>query len=283
MATDSKKTRRQILICAAGFVGGAAVGITGLSLATRTEGPPVAQLPAMPWPYKKLDVEYVRKLGYLGHYDGNDGNCSSASFYAIMRALREQVGYPYSAFPIEPANHNLMDWGGGGGLLWGTMCGSLIGSLTAINRVSKNYKKIGHELIGWYTLTPFPSEISNGYASRHEFLQGKYKTDKVLPQNISGSPLCHISVSKWCTVAGVKAFSSDRAERCARLAGDVAAKAAELLNQDADGQFVPAFKAPGVVEECGACHGKGSSREDTFASAMPTDCLMCHDRHPVKK
>ena len=236
----------------------------------------------MPWPYKKLDVEYVRKLGHLGYYKSN---CSSGIFYAIFKALSQKVGYPYTAFPYEPVGQNLMDWGGGGGLLWGAMCGGLIGSLTVINMVSKDYKLIGNELIGWYAETPFPSEISNGYASRHEFLhaefppkfKGKYNTDKVLPQSISGSPLRHISVSKWCDAAGIKAFTPERAERCAPLTRDLAAKAVELLNLAADGQFVPFFKTPPIVMTCGSCHGKGGSREDTLAPTLKLDCMGCHD------
>ncbi|MDK2373167.1 MAG: twin-arginine translocation signal domain-containing protein, partial [Candidatus Korarchaeota archaeon] len=48
------------------------------------------EVPELPWPYEELDVEYVRKLGHLGYYAFE---CAGGSFWAIMTALKEKVGY----------------------------------------------------------------------------------------------------------------------------------------------------------------------------------------------
>jgi len=47
-----------------------------------------------------------------------------------------------------------------------------------------NYLPLVNELIGWYTLEPFPSKDHDNY--------GKFKNQV---QSISNSPLCHISVT----------------------------------------------------------------------------------------
>jgi len=84
-----------------------------------------------------------------------------------------------------------------------------------------------NELLGWYTQTMFPTDTSNEYAVNHLFNVNNY--DQVLPQNISGSPLCHISVTGWCNSADFSSGSTERKERCARLTGDVAAYTVKYL------------------------------------------------------
>ncbi len=285
MTTEKKEgkllSRRSFITKSGIFVGGAVIAATGLSLVSCAEPEKPAETPVeWPWPYKKLDVERVRKLGHLGYYMGN---CSSGSFYGVLRALREEVGYPYTLLPIDPPN-NILAFGGGGISGWGSHCGGLLGASTAVNLVSKDYGAIVGELTGWYTEFAFPSDISNEYASNHEFLhnefpakfEGKYKSDKVLTQNVPGSPLCHVSVTKWCEASGYKAYSTERSERCARLTGDCAAYAVHLLNEQAAGQFTPTFIVPAIVKECDSCHGQGGIIENT---KLKLDCAGCHEPH----
>ena len=197
------------------------------------------EVPPLPWPYEELDVEYVRKLGHLGCYVYH---CAGGAFWGIMEALREKVGYPYTLLPMPTKEEVLaaiesgeklppapMTYGAAGVAGWATICGAPNGAISAFNMVSKNYMKLGQALLRWYEITPFPSDKSNEYASRHEFFVKKLKSDKVLPQSVSHSVLCHVSVGKWCEVSGYASGSAERAERCCRLVGDVAAKAAELL------------------------------------------------------
>jgi hypothetical protein len=142
----------------------------------------VKPAPKLPWQYVMLDVEQTRKNGHLGFYEGE---CCYGAFSAIMKQLVDQVGSPFDQFPIE-----LMKFGAGGVAGWGTLCGALLGSATAISLVveAEDAKKIISELLGWYTQTPFPSDTSNQYAAKKQFLVEEYKSDQVLPQSISASP-----------------------------------------------------------------------------------------------
>ncbi len=235
---------------------------------------PVAQdIPSGAWQYVKLDVEDVRKRGHQGYYRGD---CSFGAFVAIVEALRDKVGFPYTQIPVD-----MMGFGAGGVAGWGTTCGALIGAAAAINLVTEKdlARKIISDLVGWYTTTPFPSEQANNYAAKHEYLVTEYKSDKVLPQSVSNSPLCHVSVTEWCRSSQIASGAPERAERCGRLAGDVAARAVELLNANLEGTFAATFKLDDTTAGCTSCHSTGTS----FATGQFTngkqECTACHEPH----
>ncbi len=231
------------------------------------------EVPEWPWPYVKLDPEMIRKKGHLGYYKAH---CCYGAFWAIVDSLREEIGFPFDQIPAE-----MMIYGAGGAAGWGTLCGALNGAFAAINLVTDEgtCKKIVHELMGWYTETPLPTEISNQYASEHAFLVDKYKSDEVLAQSVAGSPLCHVSVTKWCQASGYPSGSPERSERCGRLTGDVAARAVELLNQYADNAFEPAYEMPVGATVCRSCHFKGKEFEKGQFTRGKMDCLQCHEPH----
>ncbi len=243
--------------------------------------------PPLPWPYVELDVEYVRKMGHLGYYAFE---CAGGAFWAIIESLREKVGYPYTLLPIPTREeveaalsegkhlHSMMQYGAGGALGWASLCGALNGSAAAIQMVSENWKKIGDMLFRWYETALFPSDKSNEYASKHEFFVKKYKSDKVLPQSVSHSILCHVSVSNWCEVSGYASGSPERSERCARLTGDVAAKAVELLNADLRGELelVGTFTYSQTTASCRTCHFKGTNYEMGQFTRGKMQCETCH-------
>ncbi|MBO8126472.1 MAG: split soret cytochrome c precursor, partial [Firmicutes bacterium] len=88
-------------------------------------------------------------------------------------------------------------------------------------------------------------------------------------QSIAGNPLCHASVSNWCQASGKAENSDERKDRCAKVSGDVAAKAIEMLNAYFDNKFAAAYKIPEEVERCRGCHvGK-----NTLAKM---NCAPCH-------
>lgn len=168
----------------------------------------------------------------------------------------------------------MMYYGGGGDAGWGTLCGALNGSAALINLVTDRTtaNAIVGELFGWYTTVGFPSDTSNDYSVRHLFLVNR--NDKPLIQTVSNTPLCHGSVSTWCTGSGFRSTSPERAERCARLTGDVAAKTVEMLNENADGVFRARFVPERSVSDCLGCHNSTS-----IANVNPTvkmDCQRCH-------
>lgn len=274
-----------------GFISGAGmtalVGAAGL-VASRSAQPAVAQspeecpesesieVPEWPWPYVELDPELVRKKGHLGYYEAA---CCYGAYYSIVDSLKEEIGFPYTQLPLQ-----MMRFGEGGMAGWSTTCGALIGAAAAINLVcdGEGTKQLVHELMGWYTQTPFPSEISNQYAADEVFLVEEYKTTEILPTSVAGSPLCHVSVSNWCKEAGFASGSSERSERCGRLTGDVAAYTVELLNAYQMEQFEPIFTLSEETEACRNCHFKGKEFEMGQFTRGKMACNDCHEPHSLE-
>lgn len=222
-----------------------------------------------PWPYATLNVENVRIAGHDSYWTGK--GCSYAAFHAIINELRQVVGSPFTDMPTE-----IMIFGHGGAAGWGTLCGALTGAAAAIQLVCTKADAdiLISELIGLYTQMDFPTTISNTYAQNHTF--GHTTHDMVLAQSQSNSPLCHVSATKWVDVGGFAIGSSERKERCARLSGDVAAKAVELLNAHYGGTFVSAYTPPAEVAYCLSCHGSNTLKSDV---ATKSHCLNCHTDH----
>ncbi|AEM39066.1 split soret cytochrome c precursor [Pyrolobus fumarii 1A] len=251
------------------------------------------EAPPLPWPYVKLDPEETRKLGHLGYYAFE---CAGGAFWAIAVQLREKIGYPWTLLPIPSREEVLravnegghghlacpMQYGYGGAVGWSTLCGSLNGSLFIINMVAENrdWDKIGKALMRWYETFPFPSDKMNEYVTRGEVYvkRERLKSSKWLPRSVSGSVLCHVSVSKWCVVSGYASGSKERAERCARLTGDVAAKTVELLNAYFEGRLeeVTKIKLSPTTVGCRVCHYKGKEYEIGQFTRGYMQCETCH-------
>lgn len=268
---DGKLLRREFFKKSGLVATGIGVGVVGLNLTSRAEGQEQAEIPAWPWPYATLDVEEVRKRGHFYYYQGG---CMYGATSGLLTSLIDEVGFPYTGIPRD-----MMRYGAGGIAGWGTVCGSVNGACALITLVAgKAYGKIVNELMAWYTTTPFPSDIANQYAQNHEYLVEEYKSDQVLPTTVSQSPLCHVSVNTWCRTTGFASGSKQRAERCARLTGDVAAKTAELLNDHALGKFVASdFEKI----ECTGCHFMGENYESgQFIIGKGSNCTDCHGEDP---
>lgn len=177
-----------------------------------------------PWPYVELDTEQVRKLGHWGYYEKG---CAYGAFYALLAPLQEAVGKPYTGIPAH-----MMTFGRGGVVDEGDLCGSLLGSLAAINLITgDDYEALAEALLTYYCETPLPTDQSNAYARDREFLVDEYHTTKEIEPTVAGSVACRISRRTWMRTARERRRSPARQERCARLTGDVAAHAAKLLNQ----------------------------------------------------
>ncbi len=175
------------------------------------------------WPYVELDVEEVRKRGHVGHHEGS---CAYGSFNAIVGLLQEEIGSPYDQVPTY-----MLHFGRGGVSGEGSACGTVVGSLAAINLIAgEDYRPLASELVEYYQTTAFPTDISNRYAVNHEF-PGEDYYDKPLPQTEAPSINCEESRGEWVEESGYDLSSDERHERCARMTADVAAKAAMILNE----------------------------------------------------
>ncbi len=243
-------------------VGGLAVGaIGGYSLIPPKETIVEVQkevempVPDWPWAYTRLDVEAVKNRAYAAYFESG---CAYGAFEGIMGELRENVGFPFTSVPSK-----MMIFGKGGALGWGATCGALNGALAAVNLVTSDYGNVGGEIIGEYTETAYPSWKP----------AETVKTDIDLPTSVSGSPLCHVSVTNWCVESGYASGSNERKERCGRLTGEVAGRAAEMLNALLDGAFVPAFQIPASTTSCNNCHYDDGTVANVHAK---DDCVQCH-------
>ena len=250
--------------------------------------------PPMPWGYQELDPEYVRKLGHLGYYLEE---CGGGAFWAIMTALKEKIGYPFTLTPMptkekfieilegkhkgEPHPQVMMQHGVGGLVNYGSLCGAPNGAAAAINCVVpfKAVKEIVPRLMRYYETEAFPNKKSNEYAVNGEFLVPKYKSQKSLPRSAGHSVLCHVSVGNWCEHSGYASGSKERSERCARVTADTAAMAVTLLNAHLKGNLETAFpmKLSQDTVSCRVCHFKGKKFEAGQFTRGSMECSSCHN------
>lgn len=251
-------------------LGGFAFGITGTGLAGAKED---ITIPEPPWSCAPLDVEEARKRGHRFDYTTN---CASGAFIALVSMLREIVGYPWTTIPLD-----LYAYAGGGVNGWGTLCGALNGAAGVISLAAgkRDQGLLVNELIGWYTTAPLPSAESNRAARERSFQVEKAIFEGELPSAIPSSPLCHVSIARWCETANLGAGTPERAERCARLCGDVAAKAAELLNAWKAGTFAPAYTPRTEVTGCVSCHAPGPDATKKQTAVGKMHCTDCHEPH----
>lgn len=238
---------------------GAKVDWEGGTKTVKIESTDINSAPQWPWKYVKLDPEEARKRGYDYYY--TKGGCMAGTGVAILSLLKENVGYPYTMIPDD-----IFRYGAGGSAGWGTLCGSLNGAALIMNMVLKEWGPVVGELNGWYTEFPFPTDKHEAYC----------KFPKQVT-TVSKSPLCHTSVTIWANAAGDRISDPEKADRCAKLSGDVAAKAIELLNQAIDGNFKASFKPGPEYALCNTCHTGKDSTLDNQQGKM--NCVSCHDDH----
>lgn len=266
---ESNVTRKEFIRTGAKYAAGVAIGAGAMNVLAGGKTHAGTMITPWPWPYQALDVEAVRILGHDAYWEGK--GCSYGAFHAIATKLREVLPDPWNQLPSE-----IMLYGGGGGAGWGTLCGAINGPAALISLVLSSARSgaLNNELFGWYTQTMFPTETSNQYAVNHTFLDNR--CDVTLPQNRSGSPLCHVSVTEWCNAAGFTQDTLERKERCARVTGDVAAFAAQILNDELAGIFVAHYVPPATIAGCMSCHSLGSMNK----VAAKMECTQCHGTNP---
>ncbi|MGE5497078.1 MAG: C-GCAxxG-C-C family (seleno)protein [Syntrophothermus sp.] len=262
---ENNLSRKDFLKNTGKYAAGVAVGVTAFEMLTNNIVKAGTKA-AWPFTYKALDVEKVRILGHDSYLNGGKG-CAYGAFHSLMENLRTVVGDPYTLIPSE-----LMLWGGGGGNSWGTLCGALNSSAVVISLVCDQARAsvLINELFGWYTQVKFPTDMSNQCAVDHKFTNQTY--DKTLAQTVSGSPLCHSSVSIWCKATSMTTGSTERKERCARLTGDVAAYTAQILNDEFAAKFKTSYVAPESIATCMSCHGAGTMAK----TISKMECKQCH-------
>jgi len=242
---DSTETwsRRRLLSCTAKLAS-AAAGIAIGSGAIQSWSPRTsfAKTLKWPWPYKKIEPGKAARIGYEKYYEGA---CCYGVVNAIILPLREAVGEPYHSLPLDAFR-----FGHAGVVGWGTICGTLLGCGLVTGFIAgKPGESILNEVIHWYIETALPA-----------YRPSSPRTN-IKHTSRSNSPLCHISAGRWMKRESVPFDSPQRAERCARLVADVAAKTANLLNEWSEKKFISGHEIPVEIyrlpaqSNCTDCHG----------------------------
>lgn len=259
-------TRKEFLANTSKYAVGAVAGIAGLN--TIAGGKLLANTNEFQWPYPyaTIDPEVARIKAHTLFW--NEKDCCAGTFGGLVECLKDTVGDPWTNFPIE-----IMLFGRGGGVGWGSLCGSINGAAALISLVTEKGPSapLINEIWGWYTTAKLPTDAANSATYEVQNYTGD------LPQNVSGSPLCHSSVSQWCMVANKKVSDIERKERCGRLSGDIAAKTAEILNAYFANTFASTFSDPETNATCMGCHG-GAVNNNVMTHM---ECAPCHNTEPV--
>lgn len=257
-------SRKEFFKDSSKIVIGAAAGAAGLNLLLNNKAyadEKNSKSSSWPYPYVALDPEEARDAAHTAYYNGKF--CAAGVLTGIVQLLRREIGDPWTGFPTE-----VMLFGKGGGVGWGSLCGTLNGAGALISLVveSKPSSALITELWGWYTTEALPTDAANSavYSDVHY--------DGEMAQSVSGSPLCHPSVSQWCAAANKKVSSPERLERCGRLAGDIAAKTVSLLNEYFADNFTATYADSDQNTTCMSCHGP--SVLDNVSTHM--ECVSCH-------
>lgn len=262
MNTEKTLSRKEFLANSSKIALGAVVGVAGFNLLSSNKAhAETKQTQTWPYPYTTLDPEVVRQYAHASFYAGYA--CCAGTFRGITLALIDAMGAPWTDFPVE-----IMKYGSAGISSWGTTCGAINGGSAMISLVvSTSNTALINELFGWYNSQALPTAAANSatYVDHPEI--------GVLPQSISGSPLCHASVSQWCFTSGFGSNVPERSERCARLAGDIAAKTVEILNAHFASTFVGTFTDPAGNADCTICHGTAA---DNNIQVTHMECVTCH-------
>jgi hypothetical protein len=252
------KQRRDILKMVMAAAGGAA--LTPVLAKNIYAAKEQEKIPEVPWTYKKIDPIAVAERAYPGYFKGG---CAYGAFDGIIGQFKEDIGYPFTVIPTE-----MFIFGEGGVAGTSTLCGALNGSAAAMFLVTgavdpkkraEAFEMI-RELFNWYDQTALPD------------YRPKSPKFEIKP-SVSKSPLCHVSVTKWCKAAGFKSFSKERDERCGWLTASTAKYAIELLNKQADLAFKTTHPLSAEVKSCRSCHDKGGELEN---SRTTMDCGGCH-------
>lgn len=258
-------TRKNFLVHASKAAIGATAIASFASLATTATAKAGTKVTPWPWPYTTLDPEVIRLKAH--HLYWSDKDCCSGVFGAFTEALTEKTPDPWAGLPME-----VMLFGRGGGNGWGTLCGAVNGAAAIISLVvnKADSGKLINEVWGWASAEKLPTDAANQASIDGKYIDAKYVG--ALIQNTAGSVLCHASVTQWCIAAKKKVSDTERKERCARVAGDLAAKTAEILNAYFAQTFVSTFVTDPTVAQCQTCHG--AALLNNVNTQM--NCTPCH-------
>jgi len=197
----------------------------------------------------------------------------------LIEAL--QLALPDSDWVQIPINTASWFCYGGGGIAGsGSLCGVPNGCCVVLNMLG--LKALTGQVLLYYSNEVFPtSGVPDAYDSSWTG-PVPIPDGEVLAHTTALSPLCHISISKWCDAADVRLTDKDdenrvyKLDRCGKVCADMAAFTAELIN---NGTASTQSDPPGLAE-CIDCHNTSAD------SVLPAQvgnmwCGHCHEEAAV--
>ncbi|MEW6721450.1 MAG: C-GCAxxG-C-C family protein [Thermodesulfobacteriota bacterium] len=276
-------TRRSFMVNGSAAVG--AIGlVAGLGVGSLVDvrKAQAAKTTILKFPALPLDVEKVRLWGYC-EYHAN-GGCGQGTGRALVMGFIEaarKAGMKETGWSLLPPKFT--QWGRAGGLDWGGTCGSLTGCLSILNLAEHKgellHDKLGGSLIDWYTKQNFPFTGWDGVKidrKAYPNVPAPIPDAEVMARDIPESMLCHVSVTKWMKAAGAdlttktKDGRNVKKDRCAKVTGATAARAAELINAYLANAAIPAFAPTADYAECYSCHSAAQNVQGK------QNCTPCH-------
>jgi len=208
----------------------------------------------------------------------------------LIEAFKAEFGGEYPDW--DRIAMHMYTYGSGGICGCATLCGIPNGCCAPLCLLGTICKKLGGEIIGHYSSTEFPPRsIRNLYedpyygaggTGGYEWPWEPIPNDEVLAYTTSNSPLCHVSISKWCYAAGVDLNDKSpsglvyKNDRCGKICAEMAGYTAELINYYAlTAEVEDPYQVSPATADCMYCHDKADNPRGP-AQCGNMECTECH-------
>jgi hypothetical protein len=212
----------------------------------------------LPRPLVALDAAAVRQIAYDRYFEGG---CMYGAAAALVEGLREACrpdgeAQGYTDWDLIPTG--MFKYGSGGVAGWGTICGVLNGAAAVL--AMADYGVLIDQVIGWYTVQSLPLATSDDLETSDGAHRALADVD-VPAHTVADSPLCHVSIGKFCAAAGITLKDGSpegmnyKQDRCSKICAETAALAAELINAELSDNAEAIYATPESYVSCLTCHG----------------------------